>query len=107
VRHAPAEVADAFCATRLGRGWDSFRARARRDLLLPRLKRLRPPGRESRGRAERRGSRRRRDRGRQEPVRRRRGRNARLLEAARGPVPGRWGGPGADRGAACVDRAPG
>ena len=44
---------------RPGRARDSDRlcGRARRDLLLPRLKRLRPPGRESRGRAERVGTR--------------------------------------------------
>jgi len=56
---------------------------------LPRLKRLRQTGRESRGRAQLTGIRRRSPRGREEPVRRGRGRDPRLLEAAGGPVPGR------------------
>ena len=59
----------------------------RRDPVLPRLKRLRPQGRESRGRAT--GARNRGDgpRGSEEPVRRRRRRQHGLLEGARAPLP--------------------
>jgi len=55
---------------------------------LPRLKRLRPPGRESRGRTERRGLRRVDPGGPVRPVRRPLGRRARVLEASGAPVPG-------------------
>jgi len=56
---------------------------------LPRLKRVRRPGRESRGRAQPTGIRRFGSRRREEPVRRCERWDARLLEAAGGPVPGR------------------
>jgi hypothetical protein len=56
---------------------------------LPRLKRLRQTGRESRGRAQPTRIRRFGSRGREEPVRRSRRRDARLLEAAGGQVPRR------------------
>jgi len=69
--------------------------RDRRDPLLPRLKRLRPTGRESRGRAERARDRRRSARGSKEPVRRHRRRRDDLLERARAPLPGRRGSAGA------------
>jgi len=60
----------------------------RRDLLLPRLKRVRPTGRESRGRAE--GARVRRDnrRGKIAAIRRPERRHARLLQARRPPLSG-------------------
>ena len=94
VRHGAPEVAAAFCASRLDRPGGVFgtlpagldldgdrrapsaaparvsSARGRRDPLLPRLKRLRPPGRESRGRAEQQRHPRLDRRGREEPVRR-------------------------------------
>ena len=118
VRHAPSEVADAFCAARLGdeeggralrrsrastrpRSWNvtargsGWRpGRARRD-LLPGLKRLRPPGRESRGPVlDAAGRGRRRDRGREEPVRRRRRRGAPYSPSNARPLPrGRPGRP--------------
>ena len=62
-------------------------ARGRRDPLLPRLRGLRPTGRESRGRADGERPRRLGPRGRAQPVRRGRRRRARLLEAARGALP--------------------
>src|SRR5688572_28914015 len=61
--------------------------RARRDPLLPRLRGLRPAGRESRGRDSGAHRARGRDRrGREEPVRRARRREARLLQAEAGPL---------------------
>src|SRR5262245_14423737 len=59
----------------------------RRDSLLPRLKRLRRTGRESRGRAARQRIRRVDPRRGSEPIRRGPRRRARLLEAARAPLP--------------------
>jgi hypothetical protein len=63
-------------------------AHERRDPVLPRLKRLRPSGRESRGRAERARVRRDDPGGSLGSVRRRRRRRARLLEARAAPLPG-------------------
>jgi putative acyl-CoA dehydrogenase len=112
VRHGAPEVAAAFCASRLDRSGGRLRdpagrarcggdrraasaagrrvssARGRRDPLLPRLRGLRPTGRESRGRAERQRLLRLDRRGREEPVRRDLRRRARLLEAASRPLPG-------------------
>ena len=63
--------------------------RARRDLLLPHLKRLRREGRESRDRAECRRLRGRGGSREQRAVRRDRRRKARLLESRDRPLPGR------------------
>ena len=93
-RAAERRLRDASRLRRPGRDRRAFRGRAprvgfgraRRDPVLPRLRRLRPPGRESRGRPERQGHRRLDRRGREEPVRRPARRGAPLLEAARRPL---------------------
>src|SRR6478609_7516613 len=60
----------------------------RRDPVLPRLKRLRPPGRESRGRAHATRIRRLHPAGTLEPVRRPERRGPRLLQGSGTPLPG-------------------